>query len=168
MSPRRVAAGPYIALAVLGLAVVVELILLALVPGARAGDGWRRRPAWPLMLADIDYFRKALERLFSDQGYAIQGYWVHQGQQDETAREVVFALERGGTHYAALCVRWVVPVTSEVIAQFEQALAATGADEGVIVTTSIFTQGALERARGLPVELYDWTYIQNWIEQGRR
>lgn len=164
MSPRIVAAAPYIALAVLVAAVLAELILLALLPAARER---RRRPRWPLMLVDMDYFRRTLERLFADHGFAIQGYWIHQGQQDETAREVVFALERGGTHYAALCVRWVVPVTSEVIAQFEQALSATGADMGVIVTTSIFTQGALERARGLPVELYDWAYIQNWIEQRR-
>jgi HJR/Mrr/RecB family endonuclease len=164
MSPRIAAAAPYIVLAVLVAAVLVELILLALLPAARER---RRRPRWPLMLVDMEYFRRALERLFSDHGFAIQGYWIHQGQQDETPREVVFALERGGTHYAALGVRWVVPVTSEVIAQFEQALGATGADMGVIVTTSIFTQGALERARGLPVELYDWTYIQNWIEQRR-
>src|SRR5712691_10727819 len=140
MSPRIVTAAPYIALAVLGVAVLVELILLARLPGARER---LRRPEWPLMLADIEYFRRALERLFSEHGYAIQGYWVHQGRQDETPREVVFALERGGRLYAALCVRWVVPVTSEVIAQFEQALGATGADRGVIVTTSIFTQGAL-------------------------
>jgi HJR/Mrr/RecB family endonuclease len=166
MSPRITAAAPYIVLAVLVAAVLVELILLALLPAARAAERWRR-PRWPQMLVDMDYFRRVLERLFSDHGFAIQGYWIHQGRQDETPREVVFALERGGTHYAALCVRWVVPVTSEVIAQFEQALATTAADEGVIVTTSIFTQAALERARGLPVELYDWTYIQNWIEQRR-
>jgi HJR/Mrr/RecB family endonuclease len=52
-----------------------------------------------------------------------------------------------------------------VIGRFEQSLPASRADVGIIVTTSIFTDGALERARGLPVELYDRDHILKWIEQ---
>jgi restriction endonuclease Mrr len=90
---------------------------------------------------------------------------VHQDPLDETPREVMFALERGGTRSAALCVRWIVPVTSDVIGRFEQSLPATRAGVGVLVTTSVFTDGALERARGLPDELYDQEHILKWIEQ---
>jgi len=122
------------------------------------------RPDWRLMLNDVDYFRRALARLFMARGYLVRGNWVHQDPLDETPREVIFALERGGTRYAALCVRWIVPVTSDVIGRFEQSLPATQANVGMIVTTSIFTDGALERARGLPVELYDREILLKWIE----
>jgi hypothetical protein len=153
---------------VLGLILVIALGVLAawvwrMSPSMRLKLG--RRPDWRFMLADLDYFRRALARLFAARGYAVQGDWVHQDPLDETPREVMFALERGGTRYAALCVRWIVPVTSEVIGRFEQSLPATRADIGMIVTTSIFTDGALERARGLRLELYDREHILQWIEQ---
>ena len=124
-----------------------------------------RRPDWRFMMGDADYFRRGLTRLFTARGYAVRADWVHQDPLDETPREVIFALERGGTRYTALCVRWIVPVTSEVIGRFEQSLPATHADVGIIVTTSIFTDGALERARGLRMELYDREHIRKWIEQ---
>ena len=122
-----------------------------------------RRPDWRLMLNDVDYFQQAMSKLFAARGYQVHGLWVHQDPLDETPREVIFALERGGTRYAALCVRWIVPVTSEVIGRFEQSLPATQADIGMIATTSIFTEGALGRARGLRVELYDRNELQKWI-----
>jgi len=124
-----------------------------------------RRPEWRRMLTDSDYFRHAMERLFLARGYLVRGHWLHQDPQDEAPREIMFALERSGTRYAALCVRWIVPVTSEVIGRFERSLPATQANVGMIITTSIFTEGALERARGLPVELYDREHILKWIEQ---
>jgi hypothetical protein len=123
-----------------------------------------RRPEWRLMLADMDYFRRALARLFTARGYAVRGQWVHHDPLDETPREVMFALERSGTRYAALCVRWIVPVTSDVIGRFERSLPDTRADVGMIVTTSVFTDGALERARGLPIELVDRDHLRSWIE----
>jgi HJR/Mrr/RecB family endonuclease len=154
---------PLLLLALLaGAAVAVLAFLLALLLRARAH---RRRPVWRRMLADIDYFRDALATLFRRQGYAIHGHWVHQDPLDETPREIVFALERRGTRYAALCVRWLVPVTSDVIGRFDQALTATQAHIGIIVTTSVYTDAALERARGLPVELYDRDHVQRWIAQ---
>ncbi len=122
-----------------------------------------RRPDWRLMLNDVDYFQQAMSKLFTARGYQVHGLWVHQDPLDETPREVIFALERSGTRYAALCVRWIVPVTSDVIGRFEQSLPATQADIGMIATTSIFTEGALERARGLRVELYDRNELQKWI-----
>jgi restriction endonuclease len=122
-----------------------------------------RRPDWRLMLNDVDYFQQAMARLFMARGYQVRGPWVHHDPLDETPREVIFALERGGTRYAALCVRWIVPVTSEVIGRFERSLPAAQADVGLIATTSIFTEGALERARGLRLELYDRDELQKWI-----
>jgi len=148
-----------------GAALAALVLLQALMRRALA---LRRRPVWRRMLNDSEYFRDTLIALFDHQGYVVQGHWTHQDPLDETPREVVFALERSGTRYAALCVRWLVPVTSEVIGRFDQALATTHAHIGIIVTTSVYTDGALERARGLPVELYDRDHVQRWITQAWR
>jgi len=149
----------------LGLVLATLAVMLTLMLRARARAG---RPVWRRMLADIEYFRASLAAIFRAQGYTIQGHWIHQNPLDESPREVVFALEKAGTLYAALCVRWLVPVTSEVIGRFEKALATTQAHVGIIVTTSVYTDGALERARGLPVELYDRNHVQRWIAQAWR
>jgi hypothetical protein len=147
----------WLSVALFGVALMAILI--------RRAQDLRRRPVWRRMLGDVEYFRASLEALFRAQGYAVHGHWVHQDPADETPREVVFALERQGTRYAALCVRWLVPVTSEVIGQFEKALTATQAHIGIIVTTSVYTQAAVDRAEGMPVELYDHTHVQRWIAQ---
>ena len=141
---------------------VLSLSVMRMAPGVQLRLG--RRPEWRRMLSDVDYFQQAMAKLFAARGYSVQGLWVHQDPLDETPREVIFALERGGTRYAALCVRWIVPVTSEVIGRFEQSLPSTQADIGMIATTSIFTAGALERAHGLRLELYDREQLQKWIE----
>jgi HJR/Mrr/RecB family endonuclease len=154
-----------------------DLLLLGLILGAALAGlagamalgmrarARRRRPIWRRMLNEVDYFRQALAQLFAAQGYQVRGHWTHQDPLDETPREVVFALEKAGTLYAALCVRWLVPVTSEVIGRFDEALATTRAEVGIIVTTSVFTEGALQRARGRPVVLYDRTHVMKWIEE---
>src|SRR5262250_992427 len=118
------------------------LIVLAwrIAPGMQLTLG--RRPDWRLMNTDCDYFRRSMERLFAGRGYMVRGNWLHHDPLDETPREVLFALERSGTRYVALCVRWAEPVTSDVIARFEQSLPATRANVGMIVTTSIFSEGA--------------------------
>jgi hypothetical protein len=146
---------------VLGAILVTLTLAMAMAMRARARRG---RPIWRRMLGEVDYFRQSLAQLFAAQGYEVKGHWTHQDPRDETPREVVFALEKAGTLYAALCVRWLVPVTSEVIGRFEKALTTTRAQAGIIVTTSVFTAGALQRARGLPVVLYDRTHVQKWIE----
>jgi hypothetical protein len=146
---------------VLGAALAVLAGVLALAMHARAR---RRRPIWRRMINEVDYFRQALAQLFAAQGYEVRGHWTHQDPRDETPREVVFALEKAGTLYAALCVRWLVPVTSEIIGRFDEALATTRAEVGIIVTTSVYTQGALQRAKGLPVVLYDRTHVMKWID----
>ena len=150
---------------VLAAALAALALLLALMMRARLR---RRRPVWRRMLSDSEYFRASLVTLFQRQGYAVHGHWIHQDPLDETPREVVFALERAGTRYAALCVRWLVPVTSDVIGRFDRALATTQAHVGIIVTTSVYTEGALERARVAPVELYDRNHLQRWIAQAWR
>jgi len=141
---------------------VLSLSVVRMSPGMQLRLGGR--PEWGRMESDVDYFQQAMGRLFAARGYLVHGRWVHQDPLDETPREVIFALERGGTRYAALCVRWIVPVTSEVIGRFEQSLPATNADIGLIATTSIFTDGALERARGCHMELYDREHLKRWIE----
>ena len=147
----------WLSVALFGVALMVILI--------RRAQDLRRRPVWRRMLGDVEYFRASLDALFRARGYAVHGHWVHQDPADETPREVVFALERKGTRYAALCVRWLVPVTSDVIGRFERALTATRAHIGIIVTTSVYTQAAVDRAEGMPVELYDHTHVQRWIAQ---
>jgi hypothetical protein len=157
---------PFLLLALaLGVALIGLALMFGMRPRARAR---RRRAVWRQMLNEIEFFREALERIFRAQGYAVRGHWVHQDPLDESPREVVFALERAGTRYAALCVRWLVPVTSEVIGRFDAALAETHAHIGIIVTTSVYTEAALERARGLPVELYDRGHVRRWIARGWR
>jgi HJR/Mrr/RecB family endonuclease len=140
---------------------VLARSVVRMAPGMQLRLG--RRPDWRLMLNDVDYFQQAMLKLFAARGYQVHGLWLHQDPLDETPREVIIALERGGTRYAALCVRWIIPVTSDVIGRFEKSLPATQADIGMIATTSIFTEGALERARGLRVELYDRNELQKWI-----
>jgi hypothetical protein len=152
----------------LGFILIVALGLLALAlirmaPGMQLQLG--RRPELRCMLADADYFRRALARLFATRGSAMHGDRVQHDPLDETRREVMFALEGGGTHYAAPCAGWIVPVTSAVVGHFEGSLATTRADNGMIVTTSIFLDGALESGRGLPAELYDQEHLLEWIEQ---
>ena len=140
---------------------MLALSVVRMTPGLQLRLG--RRPDWRLMLNDVEYFQQAMSKLFAARGYMVRGLWVHHDPLDETPREVIFALERGGTRYAALCVRWIVPVTSDVIGRFEKSLPATEADIGLIATTSIFTDGALERARGLRLELVDRNELQKWI-----
>jgi restriction endonuclease Mrr len=55
-------------------------------------------------------------------------------------------------------------VTSDIVGRFERALNASQAHQGLIVTTSLFTEAARERARGLPVALYDREDLGVWIE----
>lgn len=120
------------------------------------------------MLAETDYYRQALSQLFRQRGYTVMGSWVMRDPQEREPREILFSLRKNSTVYAALCVRWVVPVTSDVIERFEGALAATRAETGMIVTTSTFTPAALERARGLPVQLFERRDVLEWIASGAR
>lgn len=120
-------------------------------------------PEWQRVLADTEYFRRVLSRVFPARGYQVTGYRLYQAPRDEQPRELVFALRKEGVLYAALCVRWIVPVTSDVVGRFEQALAASKAEQGLIVTTSLFTEAARERARGLPLALYDREDVGAWI-----
>lgn len=147
------------ALAVLG---VAALGLLALLLMRRRM--WLAPPEWPRLTADTDYFRRVLGVLLPAQGFQVGGYQVFHDPLEEAPRTILFSLRKDGTLYAALCVRWIVPVTSDIIGRFEQALAHSQADRGLIVTTSVFTEAARERARGLPVTLYDREDVGQWIE----
>jgi hypothetical protein len=121
-------------------------------------------PEWQRLVADTDYYRRVLNIVFPTQGYQVGGSRVFHDPLEEEAREIVYSLRKDGHLYAALCVRWIVPVTSDVVGRFEQALATSRADQGMIVTTSVFTEAARERARGLPVALYDREDLGRWIE----
>jgi hypothetical protein len=132
-------------------------------------QAWRRRrrqrPAWPQMIADTDYFQSALCRIFTARGYCVDCSWVIVDRIERQEREVVLALSRRGVLHAALCGRWVIPITSEIVTRFEEALVTTQAKRGLIVTTSYFTDAALQRAAGYPVELVDGQKLQSWIEE---
>jgi hypothetical protein len=131
-------------------------------------QAWRRRrrqrPDWGRMLADTDYFHRSLCRVFTARGYRVDRSWVVTDRIERQAREVVLALSRRGQPYAALCGRWVIPITSEIVTRFEAALAQTKAERGLIVTTSYFTEAAAQRAAGYPLELVDGDCLQRWID----
>jgi hypothetical protein len=155
--------------------IAIGLVLIAAAVFGLAGLAWlvldyrrkRRlaRPDWQRMLAETPYFRQSMQRIFRARGYEIIQWWEFRDPIERQVREVVFALRRRGQVYAALCGRWVIPITSEVITRFEQALATTQARAGLIVTTSFFSEAALARAKGLPVELHDSATLQGWIAE---
>ena len=162
MTLESLLASPWLGPALLATAGAAMLLALAALMLRR-----RRRmaaPAWQRLVADTDYFRRVLSLLFPAQGYQVTGYRIFRDPLEEEAREILYSLRKEGRLYAALCVRWIVPVTSDVISRFEQALAVSRADEGLLVTTSRFTDAARERARGLPVALYDQEDLGQWIE----
>jgi hypothetical protein len=155
-------AQPWLRVALL---LAVGLAALALLAGLLVRR--RRRmapPEWPRLLADTEYYRRVLGVVFPAQGFQVGGYQVFQDPLETEAREIVYSLRRDGQLYAALCVRWIVPVTSDIVGRFERALNASQAHQGLIVTTSLFTEAARERARGLPVALYDREDLGVWIE----
>lgn len=121
------------------------------------------RPNWERMLADTDYFKQSVWRIFRARGYVVQWARAFNDPIERQPREVVFALTQRGELVAALCGRWVIPITSEVITRFQQALATTQAKRGLIVTTSYFTDAAKAAAIGLPVELCDRQQLAEWI-----
>jgi len=144
------------------LLVIIGYIALRIVSRPRG----LRRPDFSLMLADTQYYRKALHAIFKERGYKVTGFAILK-DTDPTVREpyeIVFSLRKGSELYCAFCVRLVVPVTSDVISRYEKALHTTRATHGMIVTTSTFSFAALERAKGLPIELYDCGSLQKWID----
>lgn len=149
-------------LGVLALA-LIAIGLIALRANARPRG--LARPQWDRMCAEIDYFRKALHHIFKAQGYKVSGYSILQEKYEREAFLVLFALRKGDVIYCVLCTRWFVPVTSDIIERFEKAMASTRARQGMIVTTSIFSPAALDRAKGLPVTLADRTDVAKWIEE---
>lgn len=152
-----------VGLVALGLAGLAALVLLLLLRELRRRSALAR-PAWPRMMAETPYFHRALQRVFRARGYRIEQTWPIRDPIERQTREIVFALvDRRGRRLAALCGRWVIPITSEVISRFENALATTRADAGLIVTTSEFTTAARERAAGRPVQLYDGADLRRWL-----
>lgn len=122
------------------------------------------RPDWQRMLADTTYFRNACWRIFRARGFEVQWARVFNDRIERQPREVVFALKHRGELVVALCGRWVIPITSEVITRYERALATTQARRGMIVTTSWFTDAAKAAAIGLPVELHDAHQLVEWMQ----
>lgn len=124
-----------------------------------------KRPQWDRMLAETDYYRKAMHHLFRERGYKVTGWAVMKDATEREPRELVFSLRKRDVLYCAYCVRWMVPVTSDVIERFEKALGTTRAQRGLIVTTSTYTPAAFNRAEGLPVELFMRDDLRKWISQ---
>ncbi len=121
------------------------------------------RPNWERMLAEPRYFRDSCWRIFRAQGYQIAWARGFPDPIERQEREVVFLLRWHGEMIVALCGRWVIPITSEIVTRYRAALATTPARRGMIVTTSWFTDAAKDAARGLPVELHDGQQLAVWI-----
>jgi|SRR5579859_6927993 len=121
------------------------------------------RPNWQRMMADTAYFRQSVWRIFRARGYKVKWARVFVDPIERQPREVVFALTYRGELVAALCGRWVIPITSEIITRFQEALGTTQAKRGMIVTTSYFTDAARAAAIGLPVELHDGKQLAEWM-----
>jgi len=121
------------------------------------------RPVWARMLAEPKYFQQSVWRIFRARGYQVQWARAFNDPIERQPREVVFALTQRGELVVALCGRWVIPITSEIVTRYRQALATTKASRGMIVTTSYFTDAAREAAHGLPVELHDGQQLAEWI-----
>ncbi len=121
------------------------------------------RPEWARMLADTDYFKQSVWRIFRARGYKVQWAKAFNDPIERQPRDVVFALTWRGELVVAVCGRWVIPITSDVITRFQEALATTQAKRGMIITTSVFTEAAKAAAIGLPVELHDRDQLAKWI-----
>jgi len=154
----------YVAVGVISLAGAWCLATIPFVV-IRARRRRKLRPEWARMLADTDYFHRSLCRVLAARGYRIERSWIITDPIERQAREVVLALSRRGVPQAALCGRWVIPITSEIVSRFEQALARTQARQGLIITTSHFTDAARQKAAGYPVELVDGAALRAWIAE---
>jgi hypothetical protein len=113
------------------------------------------RPDWELLENDHDYFVQVLGQLFQAQGYAVAGIRNWPSQLDNQPREAMFFLERQGQMSIGLGLRWLLMVTSDVIGGFTRALGGPQESRAVIVTTSLFTEAAVQSASRLSIELYD-------------
>ena len=153
----------------------LPIVTLALIAGTAAlglllllrWDRARRlatRPNWERMLADTEYFKQSIWRIFRARGYKVQWVRVVTDPIERQEREMVFALMQRGELSVALCGRWVIPITSEIVTRYQKALATTKAKRGMIVTTSWFTDAAKSAAFGLAVELHDGRQLEEWIE----
>lgn len=139
---------------------LVYLVLDA--PGRRR----RARPSWARLMADTDYLQSVLNAIFQFQGYTVLRCLPLPDPHEREVRDLVFELHRDGLTIAALCGRWVIPITSEIVTRFQTALVLVQAGGGMIVTTSSFTEAAIERARLLAgVTLHDGAAIRKWIAE---
>ncbi len=61
--------------------------------------------------------------------------------------------------------RYRRPVGRAPVHELYGLLVDRGASKGILVTTSRFTKGADEAARGKPIELYDEQYLRGLLER---
>ncbi len=151
------------ALALVGLAVVMGLgIGNYLAPARRK----RVRPDWQRLMVSTQYFQRVLHEIFEAEGFTVVRCVALTDVGERDPRELVFELHRGGDVFAALCGRWVIPITSEIVTRFQSALVVVKASGGMIVTTSYFSVSAVNRARQLgSLTLYDGAAVHGWIKQ---
>jgi hypothetical protein len=113
------------------------------------------RADWARMEAEHDYFCQVLTGLLEDFGFEVLGQQVHQDPLENQARECLFFLQRERQAYIALGLRWLTVITSDVIGRCERGLCVLQADGAMIFTTSLFTDAAMQAARGPAIQLYD-------------
>jgi hypothetical protein len=82
---------------------------------------------------------------------------------DSQARECGLLLEQGRERWAALGLRWTLPVTSDVIGRFARSLGPLHGGRGLVITTGLYTVAARKLARQWDLQLYDGAALKRWI-----
>ncbi len=124
-----------------------------------------KRPEWDRMLADTEYFRKAMGWIFKRRGYRVVQSAAIPVAGSEGPREILFRLEKDGQTFSALCGRWVAVVGSDQVMSFQERLARSFDLKGaMLITTGKFTPSAYEQAAGTPLALHDGDELRKWVE----
>lgn len=150
-----------LAVIIIATLIVIGLIFLRLANKRRA----LQRPDWSKMMADTEYFSKAMRWVLKRRGFDVLGSASLPVPYIEGPREVLFHLRKGKKIYAALCGRWVAVVGSDQVLRFQEQLSKTrSVQAAMIITTSKFTPSAYERAEGTPLTLHDGVELKKWVE----
>ena len=113
------------------------------------------RADWARLESDHNYFCRLLSELFTRNGYQVLELRVYQDPRDEVARECGVVLQRDGKRCVGLGLRQDLVVTSDVVGRLGRSLRPARAAAGLVITTSFFTDAAVEAARGLSIRLYN-------------
>jgi hypothetical protein len=121
---------------------------------------------WERLVAEHDYFCAALTHLFEAAGYRVLDRRVHREPREEATHSCGFVLRRGDQQHIALGLRQDLIVTSDVVGRLGRVVQSQQAEAGLIVTTSSFTDAAVQAARRQPITLYDGHELWRLLNMG--